>query len=115
MNRTALTFGFSLLLVNSSSAFIPGVDEDLLRGDVNNDGRVDMADSVAIQAFLYQGGAAPTCMDAADVNDDGRVDNTDPICLMTYLFMGGSRPAAPFPACGPDPTADSVHCQHSNC
>jgi hypothetical protein len=115
MSGTVLTFCFSLLLVNSSTAYIPGVDEDLLRGDVNNDSRVNMADSITIQAFLFQGGAAPTCMDAADANDDGYVDNTDSIYLMTYLFMGGPRPAAPFPACGADPTHDSLTCLHTNC
>jgi hypothetical protein len=115
MGETVLTFCFSLLMVNSSSTWIPGVDPELLRGDANNDSLVNMADSVSIQTYLYQGGYDPPCMDAADVNDDGLVNNTDNIFLLNYLFMGGPHPASPFPACGADSTPDSLDCLNTNC
>ncbi len=49
-------------------------------------------------------------MEAADSDDSGWVSISDPIFLLRHLFVGGDPPAAPFPECGPDPTADGLGC-----
>ena len=46
-----------------------------IRGDVNNDGAVDIGDPIyLLNALFVVGSEPPQCNDAADVNDDGGVD-----------------------------------------
>jgi hypothetical protein len=89
--------------------------DDLLRGDANNDLRVDLSDPTAINSWLFNGQPGPVCLDAADANDDGAVDISDAIHLFNYLFLGGLSPRPPFPYCGPDTTPDSLDCFSSAC
>jgi hypothetical protein len=81
-----------------------------LRGEINGDISVNIADAMFLLTQLFSGGPAGTCADASDVNDDGSVNLADPIRLLAYLFSGGEVPDAPFPACGVDPTADMLGC-----
>ncbi|RTZ91459.1 MAG: hypothetical protein DSY92_04470 [Planctomycetota bacterium] len=81
-----------------------------LRGEINGDISVNIADALFLLTQLFSGGPAGTCADASDVNDDGSVNLADPIRLLAYLFSGGEVPDAPFPACGVDPTADMLGC-----
>jgi hypothetical protein len=85
-------------------------EETFRRGDVNGDGTADITDPIVLLGYLFQGGKALSCPDAADGNDDGLLDISDPITILGYLFQGGEEPPAPGPiACGPDPTpADSL-------
>jgi hypothetical protein len=91
-----------------------------VRGDANQDGRVDVADAISIISFLFVYGAQPRCLDAADVNDDAYlgtlngVNLADALYLLQYLFVRG-RPVPPpfhspyvrFPMdCGLDPQLD---------
>ncbi len=73
-----------------------------VRGRVNGDAAVDIADAVALLAYLFSGGDAPEIPEASDVNDDGTVDLSDPIYLLDYLFKGGPAVPPPFPEAGPD-------------
>lgn len=84
-----------------------------VRGDTNDDGKVDVADAVASLGHLFQGGAAPTCLAAADANDSGAVDLSDAVYTLDYLFLGSPAPPAPFPECGADPTEDALGCEGS--
>ena len=79
--------------------FVPR-DIPFVRGDANSDGAVNIADSVFVLAFLFSGGTAPRCEDAADFDDDGTLTITDPVYLLGYLFSGGPVPPRPFPQCG---------------
>jgi len=81
-----------------------------LRGEINGDTSVNIADAMFLLTQLFSGGPAGTCADASDVNDDGSVNLADPIRLLAYLFSGGEVPDAPFPACGVDPTTDMLGC-----
>lgn len=83
--------------------------ECFIRSDANSDGRVSLADAVAVLAYLF-GGKELACLDAADINDDGRVNLSDPIRLLLYLFATGSQPPPPFPSCGPDGRHDLLPC-----
>ncbi len=73
-------------------------------GDLNQDGRLDIADAIAILQYLFGGRpVALPCSGAAtaeggdllliDINGDARVDVADAIALLGYLF-GSARPPA---------------------
>jgi hypothetical protein len=79
---------------------------DFVRGDINLDGRVSLADSLRLRETLSIGGPPLPCNDAADANDDGRIGVTDIVFLLSHLHLGGREPAAPFPEPGPDPTPE---------
>ncbi len=82
-----------------------------IRGDVNRDGVVDIADAIALLNYLYLGGARPSCEDAADADDSARLDLADVILILSYLYIGGEEPAAPFPGPGIDPSPDELACR----
>lgn len=70
-----------------------------VRGDTNNDTRVDIADAIWGLSYLFIGGPAPRCDAATDSNGDGRVNVADPIYSLNWLFSGG--PLSPPPnSCG---------------
>lgn len=84
--------------------------EVFLRGDANDDSRVDIADAVYALRILFLGGT-PTCFDAIDSNDDGRVDVADPIRLLVAMFGDASAGIPePWPQEGLDPTVDELRC-----
>lgn len=81
-----------------------------VRGDCNVDAAYNLGDVVAVLNFLFLGTFSPSCNDACDINDDGTINLGDAVFALTNLFTGGSPPPAPHPACGPDPTADTLDC-----
>jgi len=83
-----------------------------LRGNSNGDAKVDISDMVHILNFLFLGGQAPACGDAADVNDDGVINISDPSFGLNFLFLGGFPPPPPGAAApGFDGTpTDSMTC-----
>jgi len=84
---------------------------DFERGDCNSDSAVDIGDPIYTLAYLFSGGADPTCEDACDSNDDGSLNVADAITALAYLFDPGAPSLPPpFPAAGPDPTADGLTC-----
>lgn len=81
------------------------------RGDVNADGTVMLTDAIRILNYLFAGGVAPECLDAADADDSGFVDIGDATRLLNYLYLGNvAPPPPPFGVCGPDPTPDQLRC-----
>ncbi|MBO4803773.1 MAG: endonuclease [Muribaculaceae bacterium] len=62
--------------------------EDLLIGDVNNDGFVDISDATALINYLLSGDASDLDLEAADVAHDGMVDISDATALINYLLNG---------------------------
>lgn len=80
-------------------------DPTFVRGNANNDGRIDLGDPIWILNELFTGGPATTCQDAADANDDDAVNITDAEYLIMYLFQAGPVPPAPFDSCGGDTTS----------
>jgi hypothetical protein len=73
------------------------------RGDPNSDGIINITDGIYVLNFLFLGGPAPTCTEAANANDDGSVNITDGIYVLNFLFLGGPAPAAPGASCGSEP------------
>ncbi|MGE4618436.1 MAG: FG-GAP-like repeat-containing protein [Planctomycetota bacterium] len=82
-----------------------------IRGDMNFDNVVNIADPVGLLNLLFNNpGPLTGCLDVFDFNDDGDVDISDSVYLLQYLFTGGSAPPAPFPSCGIDATPDTLDC-----
>ena len=87
-------------------------EKQLIRGDCNADGILDISDPVANLGFQFIGTFDPPCRDACDFNDDGIIDITDPIANLTHQFVGGPPPARPGKeVCGVDPTEDELGCE----
>jgi hypothetical protein len=80
------------------------------RGEANADGILDISDPVATLGNLFLGTGDLPCLDAADADDSGALDVTDAIYSLNFLFTGGPAPAAPFGACGADPSEDALKC-----
>lgn len=77
--------------------------QPFLRGDVNGDGVVSLADIHFLARFIYLSSDPSSCMNAGDVNDDGCIYFSD----LRYFFevlRNGKHMPPPFPLAGPDPT-----------
>jgi hypothetical protein len=104
------TTGISIIPTMISTTV--SISTDLfIRGEINGDTSINIADAMFLLAQLFSGGPVGTCADANDVNDDGSVNLGDPVTLLAYLFSGGVTPPTPFPTCGVDPSADSLGCE----
>jgi hypothetical protein len=90
----------------------PGLEcPRFIRGDANQDGRVDIADPIRTLQYLFEAGTSIGCDDAADADDGGSINITDPIYTLLFLFSSGRPPPAPGPAeCGSDDTPDGLEC-----
>lgn len=82
------------------------------RGDANLDGRVSLADVVAVLRYVAFGGSL-WCVDAADADDSGNINSTDALFLLGSLFYGHGFPPPPFVSPGVDPTPDDLGCARS--
>lgn len=78
-----------------------------IRGDANNDGKVDLSDAIFVLNYLFKAGKSPFCLDAADANDDGLIDISDAVKILIGLFRGDPIPA-PYPDIGFDSTEDNL-------
>ncbi len=104
--KWAVFFLSIVFLLSSVSA------QEFIRGDANNNGKVDLIDSVYILNYLFQSGDEPSCLKTADANDDGVVNLGDAIKVLVVLFQGGTMPQ-PYPNKGSDPTLDNLKCKDS--
>ena len=80
------------------------------RGEVNQDGLIDIGDAVGTLFFLFAGKGI-TCQLSADSNSDDRVDLSDVTYTLGYLFLGGPAPKQPFPACGSATASAVLNCE----
>jgi len=80
-----------------------------LRGDCNDDGKLDIADVIKFLNYQFVGSEILECPDACDTDDDGELAITDAIRSLKYQFTGtASIPEPPGPIeCGPDVNEDS--------
>ena len=91
----------------------PPTSRPFVRGDVDNNGQVNLTDVIFNLNFLFLGGDEPSCFDAGDADNNGIVQLTDGIFLLNYLFLVGSPPPEPHEECGSDPDepADDLGCE----
>jgi hypothetical protein len=92
----------------------PTSQERFKRADVDGSGIIDLTDPITTLTFLFLGGSAPTCPDAADTDDSGKIDITDAILTLTWQFLGGVPPAQPLD-CGADVEPDDLAACASQC
>lgn len=104
------TGSFSPAVETRDAVIYVGAGAAFIRGEVNGDGAINLADAVSVLLHLFAGGDEPTCMKAADANDDGGVDVGDSIFLLTSLFGGGGALPEPRNRCGFDRTRDTLTC-----
>ena len=91
-------------------------DKQFSRGDVNDDGNRNIADAISLLGFLFGGGPAPVCPDAADANDDGVLNIADAISILSHLFASSGPLPPPFPGCGVDTTPSALpECKSVRC
>jgi hypothetical protein len=62
------------------------------RGDINDDGVINLVDVVALYNNLNSSGPGPLFLHLSDVNNDGNVDNADILYLANYYFCQGPAP-----------------------
>ena len=81
---------------------VRNVTSSFIRGDPSDDGKVDIADAIAIVSAVVPslGGPPLLCLDSGDVNLDGRLDLVDAVYLLDYEFRSQAAPPSPFPSCG---------------
>lgn len=113
---------FGAILVGMLSDAAPAQESSFVRGDVNADGRLDLADPICSLRFLFRGAqdscsvAVRQCPDAADANDDGDIDIADAVAILLLEFAGAGPLPEPFETCGADPTPDALGCVwHAGC
>lgn len=80
-----------------------------IRGDVNQDGDVDMTDGIMVLRVVILGDGEFECEKAADANDTAHVDFSDGIYLLQFLFLGAAPPPSPFPDSGFDNRPEYHH------
>ena len=56
------------------------------KGDINDDGSMDISDLVYLVDYMFGNGSEPPVMSSADCNDDGQVDIADLICFVDWWF-----------------------------
>jgi len=78
---------------------LPYEGPNYLLGDLNRDGKVNIADVLFLLGYQFGGGPPPWCLALADVNADGSVNVADAIYLLGYLFGGGPPPVPPQEPC----------------
>lgn len=88
-----------------------GAEAAFRRGDANYDDKIEITDAVFVLRYLFSGGEAPACEDAADADDTGELEITDAVFLLGHLFLGGPAPLPPHPEPGEDPSGDALSCK----
>ncbi len=90
------------------------------RGDVNDSGALEVTDAINFLTWMFLGGPAPACMDAADADNSGGLGLSDAINVLVFLF-GGDAPPGPATVgggCEADPEGDDdgLLCEsYTNC
>ncbi|MBI4584401.1 MAG: IPT/TIG domain-containing protein [Planctomycetes bacterium] len=79
-----------------------------VRGDVSQNGAVDISDAVALGEYLTAASAGIPNIDAIDVNDDGLINTGDFVVLTGFLYQGKGSIPPPYPQAGMDPTPDGL-------
>ena len=99
-NGARMPFGADPLAQESINVIARWIDEgamtasEVLRGDANHDGSLNITDAIFFLVFLFRSGEAPYCEPIADANHDGSLNITDAIFFLVFLFREGQPPEA---------------------
>lgn len=68
------------------------VAQSFIRGDVDDNMKIDLADLSRLIQYIFFDGPSPKYPESADVNSDGRLNIADVVFLVRYFFCGGPEP-----------------------
>ncbi len=71
------------------------VTDQLLIGDVNGSGSINVADVTYLVDYLFRDGPPPSPEELGDVNCSGTINVSDLTFLVDYLFRDGPEPSCP--------------------
>ena len=78
--------------------YIPDLPR-FIRGDANQDGRVNLSDAIRLFGILLSGDRSFPCTVALDVDGSDRIDVNDVISIIWFIFLGDYPPRPPYPEC----------------
>ena len=113
--QNVVVVGGASLLPELVNGLITFEGASFIRGDMNGDGVLDIADIFITEDYLFLSGPTPPCLAAIDSNSDSQLDIADIVHLLNYLFVGGAEPGTPFPDCGPEPDGADLGCENYTC
>jgi hypothetical protein len=102
---------YEVLTEIAVEAFSRGPASPFRRGDIDDNGQLDLVDALGLLSFLFTGGERLPCRSAGDANDDGRLNLTDAVVVVNHLFRQGGALPPPRIACDRDPTPDALDCE----
>ncbi|MEW6050155.1 MAG: S8 family serine peptidase [Candidatus Zixiibacteriota bacterium] len=70
------------------------VQHQVMAGNVDGQGGIDISDLTYLVEYLFFGGAAPIPMESGDLDCSGAVDISDLTYMVEYLFFGGPDPCS---------------------
>jgi len=69
----------------------------ILKGDIDNNGQVDVADLVYFVKYMFHEGPPPPLEEVCDIDCSGQVDVADLVFLVKYMFHEGPPPFCNYP------------------
>ncbi len=79
------------------SLSITVADPQIICGDVNGSGLINISDVVYLINYIFSGGPAPNPIEIGDADCSGLVNISDAVYLVNYIFSGGAIPCAACP------------------
>jgi len=80
------------LLIRKKENYITVFPAEIIPGDVNNSGEVNILDVTYLVGYLYKGGPEPLPLNVGDTNCDGSINLLDITQIINYLYKGGPGP-----------------------
>lgn len=65
---------------------------DIVSGDANGSGEVDISDAVYMIAYIFSSGPPAAPLEAGDADNSGALDVSDVVYLINFIFGGGPAP-----------------------
>lgn len=105
LDKTTMPPGINLSFDDTlSNRFIPQfiksefhiVPQNVLPGDIDQSGAIDLADAIFLANYILKGGRPPQFLPAGDVDTDCEITLADIIVLANYYLKGGR---SPLPGC----------------
>lgn len=107
--------GYTPNTVGGTITLAPIIPE-FIRGDANGDGVIEvLVEAIFMSSYMFSGAQTPPCLAALDTNADSHVNVADIVTILMWGFSGGPALPAPFPDCGPDPSAAPLPCDVATC
>ncbi len=75
----------------STFRIVQEIENDMVYGDANGDGKVSITDAVYVVNYVLQQSAADFCEEAADLNGDGHITITDAVMIVNIILGQGQN------------------------